>query len=40
MHLLGLNWQLQEAEHYAFENGQTKSDAAPTNAVTALTVDG
>ncbi|XP_029114628.1 teneurin-3 isoform X2 [Scleropages formosus] len=39
MHLLGLNWQLQEAENYAFENGQTKSDTGPTNAVTALTAD-
>uniref|UniRef100_A0A8C2FVU6 Teneurin-3 n=1 Tax=Cyprinus carpio TaxID=7962 RepID=A0A8C2FVU6_CYPCA len=27
MHLFGLNWQLQETEGYAFENGQVKSDA-------------
>lgn len=40
MHLLGLNWQLQEAENVAFENGQPKSDTAPTNAVTVLSADG
>uniref|UniRef100_A0A672SRM7 Teneurin transmembrane protein 3 n=1 Tax=Sinocyclocheilus grahami TaxID=75366 RepID=A0A672SRM7_SINGR len=31
MHLFGLNWQLQETEGYAFENGQVKSDATATN---------
>uniref|UniRef100_A0A3B3RXL7 Teneurin-3 n=1 Tax=Paramormyrops kingsleyae TaxID=1676925 RepID=A0A3B3RXL7_9TELE len=40
MHLLGLNWQLQETDGYAFENGQVKSVSTPTNAVTALSSDG
>lgn len=40
MHLLGLNWQLQETDGYAFENGQVKSASTPTNAVTALSSDG
>uniref|UniRef100_A0A8C1LWS4 Teneurin transmembrane protein 3 n=1 Tax=Cyprinus carpio TaxID=7962 RepID=A0A8C1LWS4_CYPCA len=31
MHLFGLNWQLQETEGYAFENGQVKSDATASN---------
>uniref|UniRef100_A0A672SRQ7 Teneurin transmembrane protein 3 n=1 Tax=Sinocyclocheilus grahami TaxID=75366 RepID=A0A672SRQ7_SINGR len=39
MHLFGLNWQLQETEGYAFENGQVKSDATATNAVTALSTE-
>ncbi|XP_059410309.1 teneurin-3 isoform X7 [Carassius carassius] len=39
MHLFGLNWQLQETEGYAFENGQVKSDGTATNAVTALTTE-
>ncbi|KAJ8416553.1 hypothetical protein AAFF_G00358410 [Aldrovandia affinis] len=39
MHLFGLNWQLQETENYTFENGQVKSDATPTNAVTVLSSD-
>ncbi|XP_069049041.1 teneurin-3 isoform X12 [Lepisosteus oculatus] len=39
MHLFGLNWQLQDTENYTFENGQVKSDATPTNAVTVLTSD-
>uniref|UniRef100_A0A671KLT8 Teneurin-3 n=1 Tax=Sinocyclocheilus anshuiensis TaxID=1608454 RepID=A0A671KLT8_9TELE len=39
MHLFGLNWQLQETEGYAFENGQVKSDATATNAVTNNTID-
>ncbi|KAG9347020.1 hypothetical protein JZ751_005947 [Albula glossodonta] len=39
MHLFGLNWQLQETENYTFENGQVKSDATPTNAVTLLSAD-
>ncbi|XP_031415980.1 teneurin-3 isoform X6 [Clupea harengus] len=39
MHLFGLNWQLQETEGYAFENGQVKSDTTPTNSVTALSAD-
>ncbi|KAJ8407439.1 hypothetical protein AAFF_G00272960 [Aldrovandia affinis] len=39
MHLFGLNWQLQEAENYTFENGQVKSEATPTNTVTALSAD-
>nr|XP_015201112.1 PREDICTED: teneurin-3 isoform X15 [Lepisosteus oculatus] len=39
MHLFGLNWQLQDTENYTFENGQMKSDATPTNAVTVLTSD-
>ncbi|XP_066574257.1 teneurin-3 isoform X7 [Amia ocellicauda] len=39
MHLFGLNWQLQETENYTFENGQVKSEATPTNAVTVLTAD-
>uniref|UniRef100_A0A8C2A0M4 Teneurin-3 n=1 Tax=Cyprinus carpio TaxID=7962 RepID=A0A8C2A0M4_CYPCA len=39
MHLFGLNWQLQETEGYAFENGQVKSDATATNTVTNNTID-
>lgn len=39
MHLFGLNWQLQETEGYAFENGQVKSDATASNAVTALSTE-
>ncbi|XP_073762595.1 teneurin-3 isoform X24 [Danio rerio] len=39
MHLFGLNWQLQETEGYAFENGQVKSDSTATNAVTALSTE-
>ncbi|XP_056127743.1 teneurin-3 isoform X11 [Rhinichthys klamathensis goyatoka] len=39
MHLFGLNWQLQETEGYAFENGQVKSDATATNTVTALSTE-
>ncbi|XP_026107819.1 teneurin-3 isoform X6 [Carassius auratus] len=39
MHLFGLNWQLQETEGYAFENGQVKSDTTATNAVTALSTE-
>uniref|UniRef100_A0A673KGT9 Teneurin-3 n=1 Tax=Sinocyclocheilus rhinocerous TaxID=307959 RepID=A0A673KGT9_9TELE len=39
MHLFGLNWQLQETEGYAFENGQVKSDVTATNAVTALSTE-
>ncbi|XP_030643752.1 teneurin-3 isoform X1 [Chanos chanos] len=39
MHLFGLNWQLQETEGYAFENGQVKSDSTPSNSVTALSAD-
>uniref|UniRef100_A0A4W5NVC2 Teneurin-3 n=1 Tax=Hucho hucho TaxID=62062 RepID=A0A4W5NVC2_9TELE len=38
MHLFGLNWQLQETEGYAFENGQGKSDTTP-NTITALSAD-
>ncbi|XP_028832891.1 teneurin-3 isoform X7 [Denticeps clupeoides] len=40
MHLFGLNWQLQEAEGYAFENGQVKPVTTPTNTITALSADG
>lgn len=40
MHLFGLNWQLQETESYAFENGQVKSDAAPTNTVAVISDNG
>uniref|UniRef100_A0A8C9TS29 Teneurin-3 n=1 Tax=Scleropages formosus TaxID=113540 RepID=A0A8C9TS29_SCLFO len=39
MHFFGLNWQLQETDSYAFENGQVKSEATPTHAVTALSAD-
>uniref|UniRef100_A0AAY5ER53 Teneurin-3 n=1 Tax=Electrophorus electricus TaxID=8005 RepID=A0AAY5ER53_ELEEL len=39
IHLFGLNWQLQETEGYAFENGQVKSDTTPSNAVTSLSAD-
>ncbi|XP_076852039.1 teneurin-3-like, partial [Brachyhypopomus gauderio] len=39
MHLFGLNWQLQEAEGYAFENGQVKTDTTPSNTVPALSAD-
>uniref|UniRef100_A0A8C9SZM1 Teneurin-3 n=1 Tax=Scleropages formosus TaxID=113540 RepID=A0A8C9SZM1_SCLFO len=38
MHFFGLNWQLQETDSYAFENGQVKSEATPTHAVTALSL--
>uniref|UniRef100_A0AAY4A9Q0 Teneurin-3 n=1 Tax=Denticeps clupeoides TaxID=299321 RepID=A0AAY4A9Q0_9TELE len=38
MHLFGLNWQLQEAEGYAFENGQVKPVTTPTNTITALSM--
>ena len=39
MHLFGLNWQLQDAESFTFENGQVKPEATPTNSVTALSAD-
>ncbi|XP_055061025.1 teneurin-3 isoform X9 [Misgurnus anguillicaudatus] len=39
MHLFGLNWQLQETEGYAFENGQVKTDSTASNAVTALSTE-
>ncbi|XP_059407328.1 teneurin-3-like [Carassius carassius] len=39
MHLFGLNWQLQETEGYAFENGQVKSDTTAANTVTALSTE-
>ncbi|XP_064191130.1 teneurin-3 isoform X3 [Anguilla rostrata] len=39
MHLFGLNWQLQDAESFTFENGQVKPEATPTNTVTALSAD-
>ncbi|XP_065121600.1 teneurin-3 isoform X10 [Paramisgurnus dabryanus] len=39
MHLFGLNWQLQETEGYAFENGQVKTDSTASNVVTALSTE-
>ncbi|XP_058883492.1 teneurin-3-like isoform X4 [Acipenser ruthenus] len=39
MNLFGLNWQLKETENYTFENGQVKSEATPTNAITVLSGD-
>ncbi|KAJ8271772.1 hypothetical protein COCON_G00106310 [Conger conger] len=39
MRLFGLNWQLQDTENIAFENGQVKPEATPTNSVTALSAD-
>ncbi|XP_041115150.1 teneurin-3-like isoform X17 [Polyodon spathula] len=39
MNLFGLNWQLKETENYTFENGQVKSVATPTNAITVLSGD-
>ncbi|MFT7815219.1 teneurin-3-like [Arapaima gigas] len=39
MHFFGLNWQLQETDSYAFENGQVKPESTPTHAVTALSGD-
>ncbi|KAK3554812.1 hypothetical protein QTP70_034024, partial [Hemibagrus guttatus] len=36
MHLFGLNWQLQETESFAFENGQVKPDGTTSHGVTAL----
>ncbi|KAF4090759.1 hypothetical protein AMELA_G00056540, partial [Ameiurus melas] len=39
MHLFGLNWQLQETESFAFENGQVKPDGTTSNGVTALSAE-
>ncbi|MGH0164071.1 UNVERIFIED_CONTAM: hypothetical protein FKN15_046416 [Acipenser sinensis] len=39
VNLFGLNWQLKETENYTFENGQVKSEATPTNAITVLSGD-
>ncbi|XP_060691053.1 teneurin-3 isoform X2 [Hemiscyllium ocellatum] len=39
MHLLGLNWQLQQVENYMFENGKVKTESSPTNAVTSTSGD-
>ncbi|XP_047668552.1 teneurin-3 [Tachysurus fulvidraco] len=39
MHLFGLNWQLQETESFAFENGQVKPDGTTSNGVTTLSTE-
>ncbi|XP_067838635.1 teneurin-3 isoform X6 [Heptranchias perlo] len=39
MHLLGLNWQLQQIENYTFENGKVKTETSPTNAATSTSGD-
>ncbi|XP_062905513.1 teneurin-3 isoform X7 [Mobula hypostoma] len=40
MHLLGLNWQLQQIDNYTFENGKVKTETSPTNVLTATSGDG
>lgn len=39
MHLLGLNWQLQQTENDTFENGKVNSDVIPTNTFSSPTGD-
>ncbi|KAM9477763.1 teneurin-3 isoform 5-T5 [Clarias gariepinus] len=39
MHLFGLNWQLQETDNLAFENGQVKPDGTTSHGVTTLSAE-